>query len=795
MNKISFLLLAIAAALPLAAELKLAKNGRTDYAIVPPENPSKIESQAVADLAEYLKRSTGAEFKVAADAPSPRIVVGRRAPGDEKPLQLRERRIKSSGNDLYLYGGGTYGTAFAVYDFLDRFVGCRWVSLWGDEYVPKHPVLAIGEPDIEFLPSFAAVAAGNYWSLVEQHPGIRAFLRRNRIFPMGKYTGGTEGTAYKIIGPATHGLAAWLPAGAFKPGTYQYGVNGPLPQFAKRKYFRKHPEYFSLINGKRVPYKHFCFSNPGFRKEIAKNFKQVLKEEYRPGVETVLPLAPSDTGGPYCECDECKKLIAKYSTPGGAYFDWVNELAQELKPLYPELIIKISAYKTMMSGIPPVGLKFPDNVTVNYSPLYNDYSKSLDAPSNAKFKATFTEWSKHCSRMAYWIYPSVYALSSWGMPLLVGVRRLDGNLRLAHKLGVADVTGEFGQAIGCNGGSNELLLYAFARLGNDLSRNADDIMKEFCMCYYGKAAEPMLGYFNEQEELAAKDTRYVWCTADQRILGYVTPQNLMRWQRLFDKMEAMVKDDPRTYLNVRRARQNLDSVTIQCFRDIQKVFPEVKDSELDRIRDRYLGTWHDDYLVMFQYTTPNGDERYRKMSPKMRRLHSGVELFYAEAKGGKPLPEGFEYIGEVFSIRPDQTQSVPARDEAGAFGVGITLAKRAPELPATIEYRDEDCCIMTLKSPMMTAVERDKLGNKYTLHYLGSARITPDALIKIKAKEHRIDFYLGYLFDAAAPDRKFVFYLSVRKNAEGGLVVDRLVVVKPPVAGETLKDEVVNNAK
>ena len=102
---------------------------------------------------------------------------------------------------------------------------------------------------------------------------------------------------------------------------------------------------------------------------------------------------------------------------------------------------------------------------------------------------------------------------------------------------------------------------------------------------------------------------------------------------------------------------------------------------------------------------------------------------------------------------------------------------------------------MTLKSPMMTAEEREKLGNKYTLHYLGSARITPDALIKIKAKEHRIDFYLGYLFDAAAPDRKFEFYLSVRKNAEGGLVVDRLIVVKPPVAGETLKDEVVNNSK
>lgn len=787
MNKKTFLfVLALAAALPLAAELKLAENGRTAYVIVPPENPSRIESQAVEDLALYLKRSTGAEFKVDANGHSPRIVVGRRAPGDNKALRLRERRIKSSGDDLYLYGGGTYGTAFAVYDFLDRFVGCRWFSCWGDEYVPKHPVLAIAEPNIEFMPSFAAVAAGNYWSIVEDNPGIRAFLRRNRIFPMGKYTGGTEGTAYKVIGPAAHGLAAWLPAGAFKPGTFQYGVNGPLPQFAECKYFRAHPEYFSLINGKRVPYKHFCFSNPGFRKEIAKNIKQVLKEEYRPGVETFLPLAPSDTGGPYCECEECKKLIDKYSTPGGAYFDWVNELALELKELYPELIVKISAYKTMMSGIPPVGLKFPDNVTVNYSPLYNDYSKSLDSPSNAKFKATFTEWSKHCSRLAYWIYPQPYALSSWCQPLLVGVRRLDGNLRLAHRLGTADISGEFGASPYVNGEFTELLLYAFARLGNDLSRDPNEIVKEFCTHCYGAAAEPMLKYINELENLAAADARYVWCTADQRILGYVTPQNLMRWQRDFDRMEALVKDDTRKLLNVRRARLSLDSVTIQCFRDIQRAFPEVKEDELDRIHRRYLDTVHDDYIDMYRYAEGDPEKRFRDKYSSMRRLQSGVNLFYAEAKGGKPLPPEFKPMGKIFCVRPDQTQSIPERDEKGAYGIGITLAKNAAAAPATIEYRDEDCRVVQLRPRLMTPEELQKLGTEYAPHYLGSARLTPDALIKIKAKKYRIDFYLGHLFDPAEPDRSFDFYLSVRKNARGGIVTDRLIAVKTPVAGDII---------
>ena len=795
MNKKTFLfVLALAAALPLAAELKLAENGRTAYVIVPPENPSKIESQAVEDLALYLKRSTGAEFKVDAHGHSPRIVLGRRAPGDGKVLKLRERRIRSCGDDLYIYGGGTYGTVFAVYDFLDRFVGCRWLSMWGDEYVPAHPVLTLGDIDYAFFPSIAACSAGSYWSLFEENPGIRAFLRRNRIFPMGKYTGGTRDTAWSYIGPPTHGLAAWLPAGAFKPGTFQYGVNGPLPRFADRKYFRSHPEYFSLINGKRVPYKHFCFSNPGFRKEIAANIKAVLKDEYRPGEETVIALNPSDTGGPYCECTECKKLIAKYASPGGAYFDWINELAKELKALYPDLVIRISAYKVQMSAVPPKGLVFPDNVMVGYAPLYNDYSKPLDAPSNARFKRVFTEWSRHSSRMAYWIYPSVYALSSWCQLLLPGVRRLDANLRLARKLNTCDVTAEFGSTV-INGGFTELQFYALARLSNDLSLRADDVVREFCTYYYGAAAEPMLKYINELEDLAAADTRYVWCTADQRILGYVTPQNLMRWQRDFDRMEALVKDDTRKLLNVRRARLSLDSVTIQCFRDIQNAFPEVREDELDRIHRRYLDTVHDDYIDMYRYAEGDPEKRFRDKYSSMRRLQSGVNLFYAEAKGGKPLPPEFKPMGKIFCVRPDHTQSIPERDEKGAYGIGITLAKNAAAAPATIEYRDEDCRVVQLRPRLMTPEELQKLGTEYAPHYLGSARLTPDALIKIKAKQYRIDFYLGHLFDPAEPDRSFDFYLSVRKNARGGIVTDRLIAVKTPVAGEILKDEVANSAK
>ena len=774
------LLLGVFAALPLAAELKLAENGKTDYTVVVAKDAKKLDKQAARDLAVYLGKITGAKFFVADAAESHRLVIGERAPSDKRPLRRRERRVRSENGDIYFYGAGHHGSAFAVYDFLD-LLGCRWFSLWGDEFVPKKTELTLSDLDFSRIPSFDAYEAGSYVSILMKHPGIRAFMRRNRIFFQISKPGFPDVSAYTLLDSGHHGLAGYLPPGGLKVGEYKYNCHGPLPYFADKQYFKTNPEYFSFINGKRVPFKHFCFSNRGFRNEIAKNIRILLKDRYKKGSYPMIDLSGSDTGGPFCQCRECRALEKKYASPGGAYFDWINEIASELKQEYPELVIRVFAYKKEMSEIPPAGLKLPDNVMVSYAPLYNDYAKPLEDKPNASFYKTITGWAKHCSQMAYWIYPNPYALSTYGFPLLAGVRRNVMNLRLAHKLNVRLITAQFGAAYHTNIGFTELLLYLHARLCNDITLDADALVKEFCENYYGPAAAPlMLEYIADLERFAKAEKHYVWCTPDQRILTYVTPENLRRWQALFDKMEELTKDDPRRNLNVRRARLNLDSTTIQCYPALKKTDPKRADAEIDAAYQRHIATTHDDYLDMF---TPIGktEKDWQQIRVPWRRLAGGVDVFYAEAKGGKPLPVDFKPKGEVFGIHPDRCMNWPERDAKGAYGLGIPVYDNSPVL---LEHRDNDCERIVLRRPFISKDELAKLGSEYKLIYIGRGELSYDALVKVmRAKPQRIDFFLGHLFDPADPRRKYDFYLSVRRGESGNLLIDRLVAVKLPRLG------------
>ena len=778
MRKLVAAIIGALAILPLAAEVKLADGGKTAYTIVISDDANKMEQAAAGDLALYLKKVTGAEFRVADAAPSPRLVIGKRAPSDKRPLRRRERRVVSENGDIYFYGDGHNGNAFAVYDFLDDIIGCRWFSLWGDEYVPNKPKLTLADLNYSRIPSFDAYEAGSYVSILMKHPGVRAFMRRNRIYFQISKAGRPDVSAYGLLDYGHHGLAAYLPPGGLKVGEYKHNCRGPLPYFAGREYFKTNPEYFSLINGKRVPYKHFCFSNSGFRREIAKNIRILLNDRYRAGSYPMIDLSSSDTGGPFCQCRECRALEKKYGTPGGAYFDWINEIATELKKDYPELVIRAFAYKKEMSEIPPAGLHFPDNVMINYAPLYNDYAQPLEAPSNASFYKTITSWSEHCSQMSYWIYPNPYALSSYGAPLLAGVRRNVMNLRLAHKLNVRLITAQFGAAYHTAIGFTELLLYLHARLCNDITRDADQLVREFCSNYYGAAAPLMLEYIADLERLTKAETHYVWCTPDQRILTYLTPENLRRWQKLFDKMEALTRNDPRRNLNVRRARLNLDTTMILRYPALKRSNPARADAEIDAAYKRHIATTYDDYIDMFS-AIGKTERDWRQIRPSWRRLLAGVDVFYAEAKGGKPLPADFKPKGEaVFSIHPDRCMSWPERDANGAFGLGIPVSEKSA---VVLEHRDNDCERIVLRRPFISKKQLAALGSEYELVYIGRGTLSYDALVKVmRAKPHRIDFFLGHLFDPEDPRRNFDFYLSVRRGEKGDLLIDRLVAVKLP---------------
>ena len=338
--------------------VEIARAGKSSYTIIYDLSKGDLLlDPAVRDLAATLQEITGAEFPIKTQAEGSRIFIGVTPPGETAEFASRERRIRTVGKDLYLYGDYRYGTAGAIYNFLREFCGCRWYTATGDRRIPKNPDLKFESIDYRHVPSFKSLEHGSRWIAAVKNPEIRDWVRRNNSFLMPNYAFGEPDDAWLYIGPVTHTLAAYMPPIPRKPRSFNADKTffaGPHPSLADKAYFKDHPEYFTLDKeGKRVPGRQVCFSNPEVRRELLKNIEHVIQaEKYDPSRYAILDFTQNDKHGGFCFCPNCQALVKKYRTPGGAYFDFLVEMGNHFARKYPKLSFRFFAYQEDMTGIP-----------------------------------------------------------------------------------------------------------------------------------------------------------------------------------------------------------------------------------------------------------------------------------------------------------------------------------------------------------------------------------------------------------------------------------------------------------
>ena len=147
-----------------AAELTLAREGKALVTIVRPIQPSPAETTAVAELADYLGKITGATFAVidetALPAATGAIYLGPTAFSanqgiDMEKLGKEEAVIRTVNGSLIITGGRPRGTLYGVYRFLEDQLGVRWYNQWCEK-VPSLPECTIGELDLRRKPYLEA---------------------------------------------------------------------------------------------------------------------------------------------------------------------------------------------------------------------------------------------------------------------------------------------------------------------------------------------------------------------------------------------------------------------------------------------------------------------------------------------------------------------------------------------------------------------------------------------------------------------------------------------------------------
>ncbi len=532
---------------PAAAQppLALSSKGTTDYTIVVAADAIVPEQTAARELQEHLNKVTGARWEirreqdVAEDARQ--IVVGpssrfQKACPDVNLAALKHDGIvmRTVGANLYLAGGRPRGTLYAVYTFLEDVVGCRWwSSRQGEVFLPSKPTLTVAPLKVLYVPKLQYREAFYRDAL----DGI--YAARSRCNGHFARTPAEYGGHYTLLGWC-HTAYTLLPPD---------------------KYFKDRPDWYSLINGKRVAEDaQLCLTNDAMRAELTRNALAWVRANPQAGI---ISISQNDCHGP-CQCERCQTIVRREGAESGPLIEFVNQVAQDIEKEFPGFLIETLAYQYTRAA--PKTVRPRGNVIVRLCTIECSFSQPLaTGPQNEAFRRDIQAWSPIAPQLYLWDYTTVFSNYIQPHPNL---RVLAQNIRyfVDHK-----VIGLFEQGdSGCSCSDfPELRGWLLAHLMWNPALNERVLTEEFMNGYYGAAGKPLLEYIERTHNAVERAGTYLGCfLADTS--GWLTFDEMNRATELFDQAAAAVAGDAALSQRVRRARMPLDHMWIRRYGETRR---------------------------------------------------------------------------------------------------------------------------------------------------------------------------------------------------------------------------------
>jgi hypothetical protein len=584
---------------PARAETTLASAGKARCVIVQDAATTQPELSAARELANYLQQITGASFTIESatngfHAPNHAIFVG---PGPlaqslfpDVPLgQLAPEKfvMRTKGHRLLLAGGRPRGTLYAVDRFLQQECGVRWWTPWATN-VPQNTTLRIPSLNRQEQPAFEY--RDPYW--------FSAFD------PLWKARNGANGQNAPI--PADWG------------GCVQYKgfVHTSYSLVPPEKYFATHPEWYSLIDGKRThDNAQLCLSNPELRDFVVAQVKQWLRESPE---ATIISVSQNDCGGA-CQCPYCHAIDEAEGSPAGSMIAFVNYIAEKIAPEFPNIAVDTLAYQ--YTRHPPKTLHPRPNVIVRLCSIECDFRAPLDAPSNAKFLADLQDWSKICQRLYVWDYVTDFADYVLPQPNWFV---LGPNLRVFKKYGGQGVFEE--GAYQSNGAEmTELRAWVLAQLLWNPQQDDHALIDEFVQGYYGRAAAPSIHRYLDLMQTASQGF-YLTCYTHSHP-PYLSFQTLAEAERCWQEAEqATAITDPDKLLRIQTAHLPVRFAFLRRWDELKKECADLK------------GTWP------LPESRPAVADQFAAVAKQIPSAYGGPGLMLSE--GGLTAEEFLKRLGQ-----------------------------------------------------------------------------------------------------------------------------------------------------
>lgn len=521
-----------------ANAMTLANHGKAAAVIVIDPAASAAENFAARELSSNLNQITGATFEIRANTTAPRhaIIVGQGQAAEKyfhdipyDKLGGEEWVIRTKGERLLLSGGRQRGTVYAISRFLQDQCGARWWTPWASR-IPKQNTLRVGKLDVRVKPAFEYRvpfwhdAFDSDWSWKNLCNGDSSHLTAEQGGCV-KYKGFVH-TAYQLVPPD--------------------------------EYFATHPEWFSLIDGKRThDNAQLCTTNPKLRDFMVDQVRHWLRES--PDAN-IISVSQNDCLNP-CTCPDCKALDDSEGSHSGSMVTLANYIADKIAPDYPNLAIDTLAYQYTRK--PPKTVRPEPNVIVRLCSIECNFRQPLDRPANASFGDDIRGWSKMANRLYVWDYVTDFGNYMQPHPNWF---TLGPNLRFFQS---NHVRGVFEEGAYNSDGMEmeEMRAWVLAQLLRDPQQDDRALIREFLDGYYGAAGKSIYRYL-ELVYQASKEFNLT-CYAP-RSVSYLDFNTLTRAEKLWQEAEQAVAPDDELLARVRLAHLPVRYVWLWRWHELRK---------------------------------------------------------------------------------------------------------------------------------------------------------------------------------------------------------------------------------
>ena len=418
--------------------------------------------------------------------------------------------IAAKNGTVYILGSSESSVIYGCYDFIEKYLGCLWLTSSEDWYTH---MCTVEIPDSVFDKQTPCL---NYRELYYRDAWYPEYAEKHKLNGQLSYVKDKK---------VTEGHKNW--------GFWCHSFFRLVPP---SEYYESHPEFFSMIDGSRVNDGQLCCTNDEMIEVAIMNLKRFMDEKPEAKYWSV----SQNDNARFCTCDKCRKLDEEAGSHIGSIMYFVNKVAEA----FPDKIISTLSY--WYSRTAPVKLNMRDNVHIMLCNIECDRSKPIhENPQCESFVRDLKVWHKYCKNIFLWDYDIQFSNLIAPFP---NFRILGPNMKFYYENNVRSIFNQGNRE--ARGDFWALRSYLLAKLSWDPYCDVKKYMTKFINAYYGAAAPYIDRYINIMADELEKSGEGLGIFGQPDKERFLSKEIIPLYKQLFSEAKAAVKDDEKLLLRV-----------------------------------------------------------------------------------------------------------------------------------------------------------------------------------------------------------------------------------------------------